>query len=206
MDLFARTGPWAAIAGGALLAGGAFINVLPPDYASNEFSREVTTGTFALTATLRFLSIPLLIWGVLAIYARQADRLRVFGLVAVVLTLTSLLLNGSVVFADLFITPSIAHQAPAILDGNPGGRLNVGFLLAWVSNLSFLLLGIATLRAKALSRWTGWALVIVGLSPALPLAGTETIIGLGLAAAGFAALKPRPTTAAETIPATLMGP
>ncbi|OHV48827.1 hypothetical protein [Pseudofrankia sp. BMG5.36] len=200
MELFARAGSWATIVGGVLLAIGAFLHLLPPDYASNEFSQEVTTGAFALTAALRLLGIVLLTWGVVALYARQADRLRAFGLVAVALTMAALVLNGGIVFADLFIAPSIAEQAPAILDGNAGGRLGLGFLLAWVSNLAFLLLGIATLRAKVLARWAGWALVVVGLCPALPLSGTETVIGLGLAAAGLATLRPRTAPVAAAVP------
>jgi len=97
-------------------------------------------------------------------------------------------------------TRAVVGHLDLQVDGDAGGRLGTGFLLAWVSNLSFLLLGIVTLRRKVLGRAVGWALVIVGLCPALPIDGTEIIIGAGIAVAGLATVRPRGAAPVEAVP------
>ena len=64
MDRFIRAGIIAAIAGGLLLAVGAFLPLLPPDY--EHFSAEVVTARFAVSSALRLAGAILMIWGLSA--------------------------------------------------------------------------------------------------------------------------------------------
>jgi hypothetical protein len=196
MDRFIRAGIIAAIAGGLLLAVGAFLPLLPPDY--EHFSAEVVTARFAVSAALRLAGAILMIWGLLGIYLRQADRAGRLGLVAVVACLANLVLQSGWMFADLFVAPAFADSAPQILDGDTPARLAAAFMTAWFANTSFILLGIASLRARVLPKISGIALIVAGGITLLPLPfdgpAFEVVIGIAFALAGIRAL-PRPLPA-----------
>jgi hypothetical protein len=191
VDRFIRGGIIAAITGGLLLAVGAFLPLLPPDY--ERFSDEVVTGLYGVSSALRFTGTILIGWGLVAIYLRQADRAGRFGLVALIACLASLALQEGWMFADLFVAPAFAGSAPQILDGDTPGRLAAGFLAAWIANTSFVLLGIATLRARVLPKACGIALIVAGGVTLLPLPvdgpAFEVVIGIAVAAAAASAIK-----------------
>jgi hypothetical protein len=94
-------------------------------------------------------------------------------------------------FSDLFIAPSFAHAAPEILN-NGSGPMTVGFMAAWLANVSFILLGIATLRARTLPKTSGLALIAAGAITLVPLPADgpvyEVIIGIAFTIAGARAL------------------
>jgi hypothetical protein len=62
-------------------------------------------------------------------------------------------------------------------------------MLAWFLNATFILLGIATLRAKVFGRVVGWSLRAVGVITLVPLPVDgpwfEVLIGLAFAVAGW---------------------
>jgi hypothetical protein len=196
MERFIRTGTMAAAAGGLFLAVGALLSLLPS--ASEPFSEQVVTGSFALFSTLRFIGALLMLWGVMAIYARQADATGRFGIVAVIASVVNLILQASWMWADLFVAPTLAVHAPEILDGGDMGRLGIAFMAAWVANTSFVLLGIASLRSRVFPRSVGVALIVAGAITLIPLPvdgpAYEVVIGVCFVAAGLVA---------RTIPATL---
>jgi len=202
MDRFTRTGTWAALVGGLLLAGGAAMSAAT---TINPFSHQVVTTSFALSATLRLLGTCLMLWGIVALYLRQGDRAGKLGLVAVVACLFNLVLQSGWMFSDLFVAPVIAGPAPQILDGNDTTRLSVAFMLAWLCNASFALLGVATWRAHVLPRATAAGLLAAGLVTFIPLPFDgpiyEVIIGLAFALAAGATLR-RPVTAAVPLVST----
>jgi hypothetical protein len=195
MDRFTRTGTWAALAGGLLLASGAAITAAT---SVSPFSRQVVTTSFALAASLRLLGTCLMIWGTVALYLRQGERAGRLGLVAVVACLFNLVLQTGWMFSDLFVAPVIAGSAPQILDGNNTSRLSVAFMLAWLFNASFVLLGVATWRAHVLPRTTAVGLLAAGLITFVPLPFDgpiyEVVIGVAFALAAAATLR-RPVTA-----------
>lgn len=189
MDRFSRAGTVAAVLGGLLLAVGAFLRILPPHY--EHFSDEVVTGTFAISSALRFTGAILMTWGLVAIYARQADRAGRLGLVAVVACLANMALQGGWMFADLFIAPTFAEDAAQVLDGNSPGRLAAAAVVAWFANSTFVLLGIATLKARVLPKVCGIALIVAGASALVPLPVDgpvfEVAIGIAFTVAGLRA-------------------
>ncbi|MCT9076616.1 hypothetical protein [Streptomyces fulvoviolaceus] len=189
MDRFIRAGTVAAVLGGLLLAVGAFLRLLPPHY--EHFSDEVVTGTFAVSSALRFAGAILMTWGLVAIYARQADRAGRLGLVAVAACLANMALQGGWMFADLFIAPTFANDAAQVLDGDTPGRLAAAAIAAWFANSTFVLLGIATLKARVLPKICGIALIVAGACAMVPLPVDgpvfEVTIGIAFTVAGVRA-------------------
>jgi hypothetical protein len=195
MERFIRNGILAAIAGGLLLAAGAAVTYLTTGH--QQFADQVLTGAFTTSAALRFTGAILITWGIVSLYLRQADAAGRLGLIAIVACLANMALQLGWMFCDLFAAPSFAHAAPGVLN-NTTGPLTVGFLIAWIGNVSFVLLGIATWRARVLPRTSALALVIAGAITVVPLPGDgsiyEVIIGLALGVAGARAL-PKATRA-----------
>jgi len=189
MERFIRGGIAAAILGGLLLATGASLMLAPA--GDQQFSDMAATGIFTVAAALRFTGVMLMTWGVISLYLAQADRAGRLGLIAVVACLASMALQTGWIFCDLFAAPSFAHAAPGVLN-NPTGPLTAGFMAAWLANISFVLLGVATLRARVLPRTSGLALITVGVITLVPLPadgpGYEVIIGIVFAIAGARAL------------------
>ena len=130
-------------------------------------------------------------WGIISLYPAQADRAGRLGLVAIVACMANMALQAGWMFCDLFAAPSFAHAAPEVLN-NPSGPLTVGFMAAWLANISFVLLGIATLRARVLPKTAGFALIAAGAITLVPLPADgpvyEVIIGIAFAIAGARAL------------------
>jgi hypothetical protein len=101
-------------------------------------------------------------------------------------------LQAGEMFTDLFVAPSFAHAAPQVLN-HPSGLLLVGFIAAWLARASFILLGIASLRARVLPKTSGFALIAAGAITLVPLPGGdqavyEVIIGIAFAVAAARAL------------------
>ena len=199
MERFIRGGIFAAIAGGLLLAAGSALAALTAGH--QPFSEQVLTAGFTTAAALRFTGAILITWGIIGLYLRQADRAGRLGLIAIVASLANMALQIGWIFCDLFAAPSFAHAAPGGLD-HTTGPLTVGFLIAWIGNVSFVLLGIATWRARVLPRASALGLAIAGAITVVPLPGDgsiyEVIIGLALAVAGIRAL---PGAARAPLPA-----
>jgi len=189
MDRFIRGGITAAILGGLLLAAGASLATVSAGH--QQFSDQVLTGVFTASAALRFTGAILMTRGTISLYLAQADRAGRLGLVAVVACLANMALQTGWMFSDLFIAPSFAHAAPEILN-NGSGPMTVGFMAAWLANISFVLLGIATLRARVLPKTSGLALITAGAITLVPLPADgpvyEVIIGVAFAIAGARAL------------------
>jgi hypothetical protein len=189
MERFIRGGIAAAILGGLLLATGASLMVVPAGH--QQFSDQVLTGMFTVSAALRFTGAILMTWGIISLYLAQADRAGRLGLIAVVACMANMALQGGWMFSDLFAAPSFAQAAPEVLN-HPSGPLTVGFMIAWLANASFLLLGIASLRARVLPKTSGLALIAAGAITLVPLPADgpvyEVIIGIAFAVAGARAL------------------
>jgi hypothetical protein len=148
------------------------------------FSAEVATGSFMLAAAMRLLAVTGLVVGLSAIYVRQAERAGVLGLVAYVIAVAALVLQAGTIFTDLFVSGALAQSAPGIVDGaQENARMSTGFLVAWVLNLGTTLLGIATLRSRVFGRVVGWALIVAGVFPLVPLPFDVPVSEIGIGAA-----------------------
>jgi len=160
-----------------------------------------------------FFSFMLVLLGMPGLYARQARRAGVLGLVSFVLVMYALAFSVYVLLYEAFPAPMLAQNEATqalIATGGPlahgAGALGpVGFVLVF---LAFPLFGIITVRAGVLPRGAGWLLIVnvpvffvsmIGLSlvlspevverlpgPVAPIALQNYLLLLGYAWGGYA--------------------
>ena len=139
MNRFLRTGYWALLLGGAVLAAGAALSLT----VAGTLSQQALSGRFELGAVLRMLGTTAIIVGVGALAARQADRAGRFGIVAYLLTVASLVLHAGWMFSDAFISGAMAAHAPGVLDGTiDDSRIGLAAMAGWIANAMVLLLAV----------------------------------------------------------------
>jgi hypothetical protein len=169
---------WAGLA--AMVAGIIFAGIQPihpPDVLSS-----VTTSAWAIIQSLKLAMCLLFLLGITGLYARQVKEAGWLGLAGFLLFSMSWWLQTGYVFANVFILPPLATEAPTfvesflgIVNGSPGG-MNIGALVPAYAvvgilyMLGGLLFGIATFRAGVLPRWPAGLLAVAAvLTPAAAL-------------------------------------
>jgi hypothetical protein len=208
MHRYLTVGYLTTIVGGVLLALGAGIALVT---SRETFSATVVTSAFLAASTLRLLGAAAMIMGLTAVFVRESSRAGTFGLVAYALVIVNLVLQAGTMWSDLFVTGVLAVRAPEILDGTVSDpRLDAAFLAAWLMNATFILLGIATLRARVFSPLVGWMLIVMGAVTLVPLPvdgpAYEVVIGLACMVAGAAAIRVRPLSAELPVGAPVLAP
>jgi hypothetical protein len=187
----------------------------PPDVVSS-----VTTGAWAIITTLKAVMCLLLLLGIEGLYARQVNKAGWLGLAGFLLFGLSWAIQTAFVFAEAFIMPPLAALAPKFVDGFLGaaaGRaseVNLGalpaiyaILVGGLYMLGGLVFGIATFRARILSRWAAGLLAVTAaltpLAALLPHAIQRLAaipMGLALAWLGYELWSERREPASEPLP------
>ena len=94
------------------------------------------------------------------------------------------------IWANAFVAPTLAVEAPAVLDAEPAGPLAFGFILSTtVFGLSWALFGVAMLRARIYPRIATILLIIGALLGIVPLPATGFVIEAVLIWLGVISLK-----------------
>jgi hypothetical protein len=165
-------------------------------------AREVTLAqdglSWGLEHQLGIVSMVLMLFGLIGLYARQIERSSTLGFIGFVTAFAGVALYMGGMFLDAYFFPLLAVQAPSIvtdvLTGNVSGLPAVGLGLSVVLFVvGFMVFGLATMRAGVLPRAAG-ALLIVGaplfgpgsLLPKLVQTGGAVVFGLGLIWLGYA--------------------
>jgi hypothetical protein len=193
---------WAGLP--AMAAGILFIVIQmihPPDILPS-----VTTGRWAIVHSLGVIMSFLALLGVTGIYVSQMEKAGWLGLAGYLLFSLFWAVTMAFQFAEAFISPVLATEAPRFVQGFLGmvngsaSAVDLGALPLLNALTGFagyvlggLLFGIATLRARVLPRRAGALLAIAALSVlAAPLLGhpldrlLAVPMGLALAWLGFA--------------------
>jgi hypothetical protein len=139
---------------GAVLAtiGNVLNSLLFPGNDPSQFSNPLLLVLMWLGA----IGSILLLIGLPGLAARQGARGGWLGFVGFVFTWLGGLLFTSLNFINIIIIPWLAQEAPKLAASNGPGALFVAYLVASVSfALGGILLGIAIMRGKIWSRWTG---------------------------------------------------
>lgn len=165
----------------------------------------------------------LILFGLVGLYLRQSEKIGLPGLIGFILTFVGFTLSaGALIFISVIFVPFLAARGmDSFVD--PKGPLFTSSamqLMVGVSALSLLLglllLAITTLRAHVLPRWGAWVIILT-----IPLGivggafiffiGTSlqgilqtflgVLLGLGLAAWGWALWSEKTEVAAQAIPA-----
>lgn len=178
---------------GVLYAVGAWLHPIGEDIAA------VNSPSWVPAHLVYWVSVLLLQLGLVGLYARQVEQTGRLGLLGFVLAFIGTALVGSILLYVSTVLPLIASEAQAIFDqaATPPIFLLPVFVLGF--GLGWVLLGLATMRAGVLPRWSG-LLLIIGVtlfvvSEAVPFEATlahvlvtvgDVIFGLGLVWIGYA--------------------
>ena len=191
-------------AGLSAMVAGIFYMVVGMFHQPNILS-SVTTTQWAIVHALATAMCFFFLLGITGLYARQVEEAGWLGLAGFLLYSLSWVLTVPFTFAEVFILPLLATEAPTLAEGFLGiftsstGETNFGVLAnLWTLTgslyiLGGLLFGIATFRAGILPRWAA-VLLAVGsvLSPVAALLPPEhepkvaVPVGLALAWLGYA--------------------
>ncbi|MDQ0116193.1 hypothetical protein [Paenibacillus harenae] len=166
---------------------------------------SVTTTQWAVVHVLATAMCFLFLLGITGIYVRQAKEAGWLGLVGFLLYSLSWALTASFTFAEVFILPLMATEAPALAEGFIGifassaGETNfevlanLWTLTGFLYMLGGLLFGIATFRSGILPRWASGLLAAGSLlslvAALLPLEHQPKVavpVGIALAWLGYA--------------------
>ena len=211
---------WAGLS--AMVAGMFYVLVglfHPPNVLSS-----VTTTQWAIVHVLAIAMCFFGILGMVGLYAKQAEKSGWLGLAGFLLFSLWFAFILGFSFVETFILPSLATEAPKVVDGFLGmftstaSEINLGILpTIWTLTaplymLGGLLFGIATFRAGILPRWAGGLFVIgTALAPVaglLPLQHQPKVavpVGIALAWLGYALWSERREQAADSDDSVLTG-
>jgi hypothetical protein len=210
---------WAGLS--AMVAGTLLVGIQPVHPA--DALASVTTSAWAIVHSLTITMCVLGLFGITGIYARQVERAGWLGLVGYLLFSLFLVLTAAFTFAEAFISPVLAPEAPRFVEGFLGiisghaSEISLGALpslyqlTGLLVMLGCLLFGIATLRAGILPRWAAGVFAFGGPVSAvmvsfLPheLARIAAVpIGVGLAWLGYAVWSERREQASTKVMAAL---
>jgi hypothetical protein len=179
---------------------------------------SVTTTRWAIVHILATAMCFFVLLGMVGLYARQAEKSGWLGLAGFFLYSLSWVLTVPFTFAEVFLLPRLATEAPKFVQGFLGAFSNSGdpnfavlanlWTLAGVLYiLGGLLFGIATFRAGILSRWAAGLLAVGSvLSPVAALFPHEyeplvaVPVGFALAWLGYSLWSERREQAAQPVP------
>lgn len=152
---------WSGLA--AMVAGVLFISIQP--IHPSDTLASVTTGAWAIVHIMTIVMSIFGLVGIVGLYARQVKEAGWLGLAGSLLFGLWLVLITGFTFAEAFILPPLAAEAPRFvvgfmgIAGGHGSEVTLGILkplydLTGVLYLiGGLLFGIASFRARILSRW-----------------------------------------------------
>lgn len=187
-----RLGGLAAVTAGVLLlildAWGLVLELLGA-YPEN-FSEEAVTTGYALQSALWLVGALLLLVAAVGLYARQSELAGTLGIVGFLAALMGTGLLVGLIWANVFVAPTLAVEAPAVLDAEPAGTLAFGFLLSTtIFGLSWALFGVAMLRARVYPRVATILLIIGALLVIVPLPATGFVLEAALIWLGVICLR-----------------
>jgi hypothetical protein len=174
----------AAVAAGVLLLIG---DLLAFATEPENLSEWATAPSYVFVWLLFLLGAVLLLVGLVGLYVRQSEAAGVLGFVGFLIAFLGTALALGTVWAQLFVAPSLATEAPGVLDNEPTGMLAAGFMITFmiVFPLGWLLFGIATLRAQVYPRAPAIVLIAGSVITFLPLPLTGLVLDVAVAWLGL---------------------
>jgi len=143
-----------SVGAGALYALAALLHPVGEDLAA------ITSPNWVPAHVLYWVSIILMHFGLIGLYARQADKMGRLGLVSFILAFVGTALAGSILLLAATVAPILAIKAPPLLDQavRPSTLAAAVFILGFA--LGYILFGVATMRARVMPRGSGSMLII----------------------------------------------
>ena len=145
-------------------------------------SETATTGLYAFDMALYLLAGLLLLFGLIGLYAGQAEETGVLGLVGFVVAFSGTALVVGSSWTNLFAVPSVAMGAPELLDAEQAaGPVTLGYILSGgLFTVGLLVFGVSTFRARVYPRVASITLIIgaLFLLPPVPLNNLPSAVGV----------------------------
>ena len=117
------------------------------------------TSQWSVLYTLRLIATILLMLGLVALFARQSQKMGTFGVVAFFVAATGTMLVSGFAWALTFTFPAMAASVPEFLDAHAAAP-SIGLVLTlFLVTVGWLLFGIVCLRAKVLPAGSSWLLI-----------------------------------------------
>jgi hypothetical protein len=211
LSRFVRWGAWAAMVSGLALVVSMVLAWLVVPYERLGLTEAYLTSSYSVSSGLRLLGLVLLLWGLIGIYGPQSRAAGNFGLGTFVFVFLGTALAVGNVWAEVFVYPTLAQIAPAMLSGagfeREAAYMSTGLSLSYpLFFLGLILFAAATFWARVYPRWIALLLVIsVPVTMFLdPTAGTfqesigPALWGFAVAAYGFYALRRGPSTTSSS--------
>ena len=181
-----RWGGLAAIAS-ALLAVISFV-LYTVVVGDDRLSEAATSAVFFLPSGAQLLAMVLLLVGVVAVFARQAEMFGALGLTGFLLALVGTTMAAGALWSQVFVVPRLSEASPAVVD-QAGGSVLAGFLLSFLLfGVGWLVFGVATLRTRVFARWAVVLLLVGAVVSILPLPSRALILEVAVACLGFTLL------------------
>ena len=175
----------AAILAGVLLVVADLLNLAIGFDDDEPFSETATTDIYAFQSVVNLLAAVLLLIGLVGLYARQSEAAGLLGLAGFLVAFLGTALVTGLLWASLFIVPTLAVEVPAFLDQVEGPP--PGFFLTFITfAVGWLLFGIATLLARVYPRIPTILVMIGAVIAVLPLPFTGIVLAIAVAWLGFA--------------------
>jgi hypothetical protein len=190
-----RLGGLAAVGAGVLYVLGDLLTVTYM-FTEAPFSETARTIPFVVQQVLFLLANMLLIDGLVSLYVRQSETAGILGLAGFLVALVGTVLVAGASWAEVFVAPTAAVEAPVLLDEEPTGALALGFTLTFlIFALGWLLFGVTALRARVYPRIAAIILVVGAAITFFPLPFTALVFGVAVAWLGFSLSTGRDGTA-----------
>jgi hypothetical protein len=152
---------------------------------------DLSAGTQPLwipLSLLYFVGIPAVLLGLPGVYAPQAAQLKTLGLIGFVLIFFWGVVCLALSTIDVFVIPFVAAHASVLgNDSSAGGVLVLLLVVTLLGLVGFPLLGIATMRANVLPRWTSLLFIITPFISFLAFVPLPGLIG-GIIGSGYTSL------------------
>ena len=134
-----------------------------------DLAEVATSGAFFLQSLLTLFAGTLLLGGLVGFYLRQSEPAGRLGLIGFLLAFFGTAFVVGDFYANTFVTPLVALGAPAFLDDPLSGILQAWLPFSFgLLAFSWLLLAVATLRARVYPRGPSWFLLVGAVLALIP--------------------------------------
>jgi hypothetical protein len=156
----------------------------------DDLRRIAGTNSFFLQSFSTLVGGIFLLGGLVGLYVRQSEAAKKLGVAGFVLAFLGTALVVGDFYANTFITPLVALEAPSFLDNPLAGVLQVWLPFDFVLlAASCLVLCVATVRARVYPRGASWLLLGGAVLALLPLPLVNIVFETALVWLGLALLK-----------------
>ncbi len=148
-----------------------------------ESAESAATTPYMLVFFLYLLGTVLLLLGLVGLYSSQSEAAGSLGLLGFLVAFLGTALVSGALWFELFITPSLAVEAPELAEAELG---LAGFALSFLLVVfGWVLFGVATLRARVYPRPAAALLIVGAVASLVPIPLSGVVLSVAVAWLGL---------------------